>query len=187
MLNYCYKSISRIFTIIRLCLARLRSYCFMFMGVCLAGKCLFGSGVRIDYAYKVKMGKRCVLESDVWVDIAVEEGKLEMGDHVFVGRGAHFLITDSVKVGSHVLIGDGVIISDHRHKNIAGAYIDEQGCESAPIVIGNDVLICVRAIILQGVTIGDGAIIGPGVVVTMDVPAGAVVGSAPGRVIGKRV
>jgi acetyltransferase-like isoleucine patch superfamily enzyme len=49
--------------------------------------------------------------------------------------------------------------------------------------IGNDVWIGTRAIILPGVQIGDGAIIGAGSVVTRDVPALAVVGGVPARVI----
>jgi acetyltransferase-like isoleucine patch superfamily enzyme len=52
--------------------------------------------------------------------------------------------------------------------------------------IGNDVWIGTRAIILPGVHVGDGAIIGAGSVVTRDVPALAVVGGVPARVIKQR-
>ena len=54
---------------------------------------------------------------------------------------------------------------------------------SAPIHIGNHVWVGVRAIILKGVTIGDGAIIAAGSVVTRDVPANTLVGGVPAKII----
>lgn len=50
-------------------------------------------------------------------------------------------------------------------------------------IIGNDVWIGAKAIIMQGVSIGDGAVIGAGSVVTKDVPPYAIVGGVPARVI----
>ena len=55
---------------------------------------------------------------------------------------------------------------------------------SIPIHIGCDVFIGARAIILKGVTIGDGAVIAAAAVVTKDVPPGSIVGGNPARVIG---
>ncbi|MDX3925479.1 MAG: CatB-related O-acetyltransferase [Shinella sp.] len=52
-----------------------------------------------------------------------------------------------------------------------------------PIIVGNDVWICRRAMIMSGVTIGDGAIIGAGAVVAKDVPPYAIVVGNPGRVV----
>ena len=54
------------------------------------------------------------------------------------------------------------------------------------IVIGNDVWIGYKAIILAGVKIGDGAIIGTGALVTKDVPAYSIVGGVPAKIIRKR-
>ena len=54
------------------------------------------------------------------------------------------------------------------------------------IVIGNDVWIGFEAVILSGVTIGDGAIIGTRAVVTKDVPSYTIVGGVPSKPIRKR-
>ena len=58
--------------------------------------------------------------------------------------------------------------------------------KSFKVEIGNDVWIGARAIIMPGVTVGDGAIIGAGAVVTKDVPSCAIVGGVPARVIKMR-
>ena len=52
---------------------------------------------------------------------------------------------------------------------------------AAPIVLGRNVWVGSNSTILQGVTIGDGAIIAAGAVVTKDVPANTVVGGVPAR------
>ena len=68
--------------------------------------------------------------------------------------------------GAHLCILDG------KHK------------KNKPVKIGNHVWIGTRAIIMKGVTIGDGAIIAAGAVVTKDIPDGSVVGGVPAKVIG---
>lgn len=172
--------------LLSIAMARLRSYRVAALGARVGSKCLFGARARIERPWQVRFGTRCVLEPDVWFDLAEETAVADVGDRVFFGRGAHLLVTDRVSIGDDCLIGDGVIIADHRHRTLAGQTITSQGCESAPVVIGSDVLICVRAIILQGVTIGDGAVIGPGAVVTQDVRPGGLVGGPPARALGDR-
>lgn len=170
----------------RIAIARLRTYVFGFLGARIASKCLFGSGTRIDRPWTIRIGSRCVLEPDVWFDVVDDDAEIRVGDHVFFGRGVHLLISNGVTIGDHCLIGDGVIIADHKHNTLSGELIETQGCSSAKITIGNDVLLCVRSIILQGVTIGDGAIVGPGAVVSQDVKPYAIVGTPPARPLGNR-
>lgn len=170
----------------RIARARLNTYYHGILGVQVGRKCLFGSGVRIERPWNVSIGERCVLEPHVWLDLATDNATVKLGNHVFMGRGAHLLVTDGITIGNHCLIGDGVIMSDHKHNHAPGELIETQGCNSAKIEIGSDVLICVRAVILQGVTIGDGAIVGPGAIVSQDVAPFSIVGTPPARVLGNR-
>ena len=113
--------------------------------------------------------------------------KLEIGDNVGVS-GATIVCRDSIKIGNHVLMGGGAMIMDNeidvstRLMNTDSTGGLSQALTS-PVVIGNDVFIGARAIILKGVTVGDAAIIGAGAVVTCDVPAGSVVGGNPARIL----
>ena len=83
----------------------------------------------------------------------------------------------SVRIGYGVAIGPEVMIRDSDNHSVDGKP------STAPVVIGNHVWIGARAIILKGVTIGDGAVIAAGAVVSRDVPAGALAGGVPARVI----
>ncbi len=66
---------------------------------------------------------------------------------------------------------------DHDHDTVNGGFV------SAPIKIGDNVWIGANSVILKGVTIGNNAIIAAGSIVTKDVPANAIVGGCPAKVI----
>ena len=85
----------------------------------------------------------------------------------------------------HCQIAWGVTICDHDfHKT----YTDgNQNVETAPVNIGKNVWIGMDATILKGVTIGDGAIVAAGAIVTRDVPARTLVGGAPARILKENV
>ena len=103
---------------------------------------------------------------------------ISFGNHVFIGPRCLFYSTHAkLTIGNHVMFGPEVMIitGDHRF-DIKAMYMDEVPHDmflpenDQPVTIGDDCWIGARAIILKGVTIGEGSIIAAGAVVTKDVP-----------------
>ena len=90
-----------------------------------------------------------------------------------------------VEIGDDVIMApDVVVLSSNHNTEDSIVPMNRQGQQaSQPVHIGNDVWIGTRAILLPGVYIGEHSIIGAGSVVTKDVPAYAVVGGNPAKVI----
>ena len=118
------------------------------------------------------------------VGVRVTEGaKLSIGDHTYINRSASIDCTQEITIGDYSAISDNVQILDSDFHPINGKI----STMSKPVHIGNHVWIGRSAIILKGVTIGDGAIVGAGSVVTRDVPPGCLVAGNPARVIKENV
>jgi len=108
---------------------------------------------------------------------------ITLGDGVYINAGCVFLDSGAVTIGRRTLIGPAVQVycADHHRDPVRRARGEEI---ARPVAIGQDVWVGGAAVILPGVTIGDGAIIGAGSVVTRDVPEGAVVVGNPARPAG---
>lgn len=87
-----------------------------------------------------------------------------------------------IEIGDNVIISENVVIRDSDNHQIVGG-----DTMSAPVIIKDNVWIGISAIILKGVTIGEGAIVAAGAVVTKDVPAHAIVAGVPAKVIKENV
>lgn len=122
-------------------------------------------------------------------NINIERGaNFSMGRSISIGSGSGLGINSAVhgplKIGDNVMMGPDVTILTHTH-NIERTDIPMrlQGMRVSEVVIGNDVWIGMRVIIMPGVKIGNGVVIGAGAVVTKDVPDYAIVGGVPARII----
>lgn len=101
----------------------------------------------------------------------------------FINENVQITAGDVVEIGKGATIGRDVVI-----RSFDGHYIKKEGYKvSEPIKIGNHVWIGQGAMILKGVTIGDGAIIAAKSVVTKDVPAHALVGGSPAKILNEFV
>ena len=105
---------------------------------------------------------------------------IHIGKHVFINMGCKFQDQGGIFIGDGVLIGHNVVLATLNH-----AMQPERRSDMlpAPIHIGKRVWIGSNATVLPGVTIGDGAEVAAGAVVTRDVPANTVVGGVPAKVI----
>lgn len=102
------------------------------------------------------------------------------GKDVFVNSGCHFQDQGGITVGDGTLIGHNVVLATVNHDLYPK---NNRKNHYASIRIGKHVWIGSNATILAGVTVGDWAVIAAGAVVTKDVPAYAVVGGVPAKII----
>jgi len=107
---------------------------------------------------------------------------ITVGKTVFIISGCKFQDQGGITIGDGALIGHNVVMATVNHglsrKKRHGNFV-------APIIIGKNVWIGSNATIIQGVTIGDDAVIAAGAVVTADVACGTVVGGVPAKFIKK--
>lgn len=131
-----------------------------------------------------------------WTGFGIDEGgRLTVGDDSVL-VGPQFLCGDSITIGHRVVLSYNTTVCDsdfHPH-DAASRRVDAEAIsplgdrrrphvDTAPVVIGDDVRVGIGGVILKGVTVGAGATIAPGAVVTTDVPPGATVEGNPGRVV----
>lgn len=152
--------------------------------------------IRILIGKNSMIGCNFIFESD--------EGFIKIGDRTFINGGTNLISRSKIEIGNDVTIGWGCYIYDHnshsldwqhRSKDVKQQRMDYTSCnnfttnkdwsnvKSKPIKICDKSWIGFDAVILKGVTIGEGAIIGARSVVTKDVEPWTVVAGNPARFI----
>lgn len=122
-----------------------------------------------------------------------EGAAIVVGEGAMISLGRNSYMNESfIQCANSITIGDDCAIAGHVLIQDSDFHVilDENGFPkpvSKPVIIGNKVWICAKATILKGVTIGDGAIIAAGAVVTKDVPAHCVVAGNPAKVVRENV
>jgi len=111
---------------------------------------------------------------------------LSIGNNSSIGKNCQ--IANDVTIGDDVMMAPEVVIFSvsHETSDVNTSMRLQGNLPAKPVTIGNDVWIGQRAIILPGVTIGNGAIVATGSVVTKDVANFSVVGGNPAKVIKSR-
>jgi acetyltransferase-like isoleucine patch superfamily enzyme len=112
--------------------------------------------------------------------VAFSGGELTIGARTYVNYGSSFAATRRIAIGADCLFGPYVNVTDNDFHDLRDR---ARQPEPQPVTIGDSVWIGTRAIILPGVSIGDGAVIGAGSVVTKDVPPNGVVAGNPARLL----
>ncbi|MBL1120175.1 acyltransferase [Streptomyces sp. 110] len=130
---------------------------------------------------ELRLGPRCYIAAGAYLTGSLRTGRDCTVNPYTVLRGKVEL-GDAVRIGAHTsLIGFNHTMSDPETE------IFRQPHSSQGICIGDDVWIGSHVVVLDGVSVGDRAVIGAGAVVTKDVPAGAIVGGNPAKVLRWRV
>lgn len=105
---------------------------------------------------------------------------IAVGKNVFINACCHFQDHGGVTLGDGCLIGHNVVFATLNHSLAPEA---RASMHPAPIVLGKNVWVGSNSTILQGVTIGDNAVIAAGAVVTKDIPADTIAGGVPAKII----
>ena len=111
---------------------------------------------------------------------ALPGGVLEIGDRTYINSGASLCAAKLVRIGARCAIGNMTLIMDtdfhstHDHTAMPDA---------KPVIIEDDVWLAARVTVLKGVTIGHGAVVAAGAVVTKDVLPNTLVGGVPAKLI----
>jgi acetyltransferase-like isoleucine patch superfamily enzyme len=146
------------------------------------------------------IGNNCIIVGKFIFETVT--GSIKIGNNTFIG-GSMFVCINNIDIGNDVMISWGcTIVDNNAHSSISserandvrdaqraiqegkiGVYKDWSVVKSAPITIKNRAWIGFNSIILKGVTIGEGAIVGAGSVVTNDVPDYAVVAGNPAKIV----
>ena len=133
----------------------------------------------------VNRGK-IIIGERVWIDsttvrcelVAQSGGTLEIGDRTTLNYGTSISAHLHVQIGADCRIGPYTNIIDNNFHDILDRSVTPP---SRPVIIGKNVWIAGRAVIVPGVTIGDDAVIGVGAIVMESVPARTVVMGNPAR------
>lgn len=187
----------------------LRAFKLIFFGK--LPKWLFlGRGVRFFNIANMRFGRFVQLEDQVYLN-ALGTQPLELGNNVKIGAYSRLIISTSFnEVGSFIKIGDNVGLGEFAYLGGAGGLeigadciigqylschpenhnfedrsklIRLQGVQRKGIKIGSNCWIGAKVTILDGVEIGDNCVIAAGAVVTKNMPANAVIGGLPARVL----
>ena len=125
---------------------------------------------------QVRIGKWCFVgpQARIW-----SLQSIEIGDRVFVSHGVHIFDNNSHSLSA------GERHARFRELRMEGRYLTPEDVTTDPVKIEDDVWIGFNAAILKGVTVGRGAVIAAGCVVTKDVAPYTIVVGNPARVVGE--
>jgi acetyltransferase-like isoleucine patch superfamily enzyme len=130
------------------------------------------------------IGKNCRYKS--YKSNFSNSNNIVLGDNVYIGPGADFDGIGGIFIGNGVILAPNVIIYTRNHyfdgKNLEALPFDNK-VVCKPVIIDDYVWIGRGVIILPGVKIDEGAVIGAGAVVTKNIPAGAIVGGNPAKIL----
>ncbi|MBV7316233.1 DapH/DapD/GlmU-related protein [Shewanella sp. NIFS-20-20] len=130
----------------------------------------------------ITIGDRCMIAAQCFI-----HGPITLGAEVAINHGCSLDGgSKGIIIGAQTRIANHVTIYAFNHGMAPNAPIYQQKSHSKGVIIGQDVWIGAQAGIVDGVTIGDHAVIGMGCIVSKDIPAFAIVAGNPGRIIGDR-
>ncbi len=142
----------------------------------------------------IRIGSHTLVSAELLV--FAHGGNISVGEWCYLGEGSRVWSSGAIDIGDRVLIAHNVNIFDslthplsaqQRHAQFKAIMLTGHphsiDLGERPVMVGNDAWIGANTCVLRGVTIGEGAIVGAGSVVTHDIPPFTVAAGNPARVI----
>ena len=144
---------------------------------------VYGS-IAVNNWGKMRIGDNVQIISDIsTVELSTFlDGKLRIGNHVFINRGTSIVAVKQVTIGNDCHIGTDVSIMDNSFHRLEPERRNEMPA-SQTVTIGDQVWLGNRVMVMPGVTIGRGSAIGAGSIVTQDIPERSLAVGIPAKVI----
>lgn len=163
-------------------------------GASIGSRSIFEKGLVIRGAEYISFGSDCYIgpccRIEAWDSYRNRtfEPRITFGNAVKINSHCHIGAIDDISIGDDVLVGSNVFITDHSHGQVTREEAqvppnDRDLYSKGPVRIGKRVWIGENAVILPGVTIGEGSVIGASAVVTKDVPPFSVAAGNPAKVV----
>ena len=149
-------------------------------------ECVFEADVLIFHPERVYLGANVYVGHRTILK-GYYKNELRIGAGTWIGQNCFFHSAGGITIGADVGIGPGVMILTSEHQELGRATAPLLSpVEFAPVVIEDEVNLGVGSIVLPGVTVGKGARVGAGAVVTTDVTPYSIVAGTPARLLRER-
>ena len=154
--------------------------CRLFVPILVNGKgrVVIGDRVSLGYGKAPKLG-----DGGVLLQARDQNARITIGSRTHTSNNISIVAKESIEIGEGCQIGDQVTIYDSDFHEIAPEVRNESEGTPAPVVIGGNVWLGSRVMVLKGVHVGDHSVIAAGSVVTKSIPARCLAAGIPARVI----
>lgn len=148
---------------------------------------LHGPGLlAMGHGARLRVGDNTRFEG--FFDVVIDPGAdLKIGEGVYLGCFTNIRCNSKVSIGARSQLGQFVsLVGGNYRVGPMGEEITHSDFRPAPVVIGENAWLGANVVVLPGRTVGDGAVVGAGSVVTRDVEPGEIVGGSPLKTLGRR-
>jgi acetyltransferase-like isoleucine patch superfamily enzyme len=145
--------------------------------------------ITCEWPGQLIIGSNCIIQNNVDFRLSPynKESTVIIHDNVFVGHACEFVSDCKIEIGRDCFIASKTTINTNGHEFFKGIKIKDQPLTIKEIIIEEDVWVGTSCVILQGVTIGKGAVVAAGSVVNKSIPAYEVWAGVPAKFIKNRV
>ena len=138
------------------------------------------SDVKLGYADAARFG-----DGHLLLQARDPHATIVVGEKTAFSNNITLIARESIRIGAGCLIGDGVLIIDSDFHGISPEARHTSSGESSGVVLGDNVWLGSRVIVMKGSRIGDGSIIGAGSVVVGSIPSRVIACGSPAKVVRK--